>query len=381
MRITAFMPAPPPFNGATYMVKLLAESEFARLTGLVHIDCGFSRTIGEYTKISPRKLLRFLGHGVHLLQDLLIRRPHYLIITPAFSRNPFIKDACYWLLAGALGSRVILWAHGNGLPRLYQESGPLMRAFIRFSHRRVRFAVTVGERLMDNYHGLVPADRIGYIHNGIPISSGSPCAPVDGIRVLYLSNMIESKGWRVLYEAACTLCPEMPELQVDFHGNPDGTSVEELQHFFAAGPYPDRIRYHGPVYGEAKEQALAACTLFCFPSSFPFEAFPLVNLEAMQAGKPILTTGQGAIAEAVIAGQGGQLVPGNDPAALASAIRELAADTDRLALMGEFNRRRFQQEFTLDAFSNTWCTLLGTLCRDDGIPFDVNHPNGERRSS
>lgn len=37
------MPAPPPFNGATYMVKLLAESEFARLTGLVHIDCSTLR--------------------------------------------------------------------------------------------------------------------------------------------------------------------------------------------------------------------------------------------------------------------------------------------------------------------------------------------------
>lgn len=368
------MPAPPPFNGATYMVKLLAESDFAREVGLVHLDCGFSRTIGEYTRISPRKLLRFLGHGLALARELVFRRPDYIILTPAFSRTPFIKDALYWLLASAAGSRVILWAHGNGLPRLMEQSGPFMRAFIRLAHKPVRFAVTVGDSLRDNYRGLLSEDRIGYIHNGIPRVEQPDIVEISGFRVLYLSNMIDSKGWRVLYEAAVDLCPEMPDLEVDFHGNPDGTTVEELYRFFASGPFPDRIRYHGPVYGAAKTEAIARCSLFCFPSSFPFEAFPLVNLEAMQAGKPILTTSQGAIAEAVIDGQGGVLVRGNDHTALAAAIRNLASDPDRLDRMGRFNRMRFEEKFTLERFGSSWRALMEEMCRQDGIPAGPANP-------
>ncbi|MCA9782753.1 MAG: glycosyltransferase family 4 protein [Calditrichaeota bacterium] len=368
MRLLAFMPAPPPFNGATYMVRLLVESPFARQHGLVHIDCGFSRTIGEYTRFSVKKTLLFARYWLRLVGSILTRRPDYVLFTPAFSRNPFIKDALYWLTARALGCRVILWAHGNGLDRLYADSGRVMKAFIRFAHRHARVAVTVGQRLDFNYSFLLPAERIDFVHNGIPVVEKVLAAPAPhGQRVLYLSNMIESKGWKVLYLAACTLCDELSELQVDFCGHPDTQSRKELDAFFREGPHPERIRYHGPVHGVEKQRMLEACTVFCFPSAFPFEAFPLVNLEAMQAGKPIVTTDQGAIPEAVVNGQGGLIVPRNEPAVLADALRSLLESPERCALMGSYNRSLFTRQFTLNAFSQSWSNLLERLALEDGV--------------
>ncbi len=367
MKLLAFMPKPPPFNGATYMVELLCDTDFARRTHLRHQDCGFSAKISDYMRFSFRKAFLFWKYWFQLIHGILAHKPDYVILTPAAVRNPFLKDALYWMTASALGRPVVLWAHGNGLKRLYDNSGSLMRWFIRFSHRRVRYAINVGERLGFNYEGLLPPERVGHLHNGVPDEPVQPRPEREDPSILYLSNMHESKGWKVLFEAAVPLCREFPRLRVDFYGNPHKESREELEALFAAGPFPDRVRYHGPVYGEEKDHALQGCSVFCFPSSYPPEAFPLVNLEAMRFSRPIVSTDQGAIREALHHGKGGMIVPQQDPAALAEALAPLLRDPGKRRQMGLYNRRLFEQEYTVERFSDRWIELFERLAREDGL--------------
>ncbi len=77
------------------------------------------------------------------------------------------------------------------------------------------------------------------------------------------------------------------------------------------------------------------------------ETFGRVLIEAMASRKPVVVTRVGGMPEIVVDGETGLIVPAEDPAALAVAIRVLLEDADRRMVMGEAGRRRVEACFTL----------------------------------
>jgi glycosyltransferase involved in cell wall biosynthesis len=78
------------------------------------------------------------------------------------------------------------------------------------------------------------------------------------------------------------------------------------------------------------------------------EPFGQVIAEGMMAGKPVVATRGGGVPEIVVDGETGILVPMADAGAMAGAIKELLADTDRAKSMGEAGRKRVCLHFNLD---------------------------------
>jgi len=70
-------------------------------------------------------------------------------------------------------------------------------------------------------------------------------------------------------------------------------------------------------------------------------------LEAQAAGRAIVATRVGGVAEAVVEGRTALLTPPRDPAALAGAIRILADDPDRRARMGAAGQALVRERFTI----------------------------------
>ena len=79
------------------------------------------------------------------------------------------------------------------------------------------------------------------------------------------------------------------------------------------------------------------------------EGFPVTIAEAMLAGLPVVATDVGSVAEAVVPGETGWIVPPEDPAALAAAIGELVADLPGAAAMGRRARELGEERFRIDA--------------------------------
>ena len=90
----------------------------------------------------------------------------------------------------------------------------------------------------------------------------------------------------------------------------------------------------------------ASADLFVLPSAR--ESFPLVLLEAMASGLPVVATTVGGVPEMVLEGETGLLVPPNDPEALAEAINSLLAEPARMRAMGAKGRERVEEYYTWD---------------------------------
>jgi glycosyltransferase involved in cell wall biosynthesis len=90
-----------------------------------------------------------------------------------------------------------------------------------------------------------------------------------------------------------------------------------------------------------------ACDIAVIPSTEP-EPFGMVALEAMAASKPVIAANHGGLAEIVVKGKTGLLVPPGDAPALADAIKRLTSDAHLRRQMGEFGLLRYHSEFTLD---------------------------------
>jgi glycosyltransferase involved in cell wall biosynthesis len=114
-------------------------------------------------------------------------------------------------------------------------------------------------------------------------------------------------------------------------------------------------------------EILAALDIVVQPSTGP-EAFGRAAAEAQAAGKPVVATRLGGLAEVVDDGVTGVLVPPGDAGALAEAIEALANDTERRATMGAAGRERAQRLFTRAAHAHAIQAIYDELLTSAAAP-------------
>ena len=106
--------------------------------------------------------------------------------------------------------------------------------------------------------------------------------------------------------------------------------------------FPSKVLCLNSWPHEAVMAAWQRCSVALVPSVWP-EPFGLVALEAMVSSRPVIASQIGGLADTVIDGETGRLVPPGDPNALAGALRELIADRDLRERMGQAGRRRSEE--------------------------------------
>lgn len=178
------------------------------------------------------------------------------------------------------------------------------------------------------------ADAAVYRRLGLP-----PAKSPDRITCMFLANHTPNKGLGILLEAFGRL--RRPYLLIV--GGDKRGHVDYEAHLGACGP-DQRIVLTGRLSDQEVAALYRRADLFVFPTLA--DTFPLVVLEAMAHGLPVLATRVGGIPHQIDAGSGVLVEPG-DAAALAAAVERLAGlPRERLEAMGRHARARAAAEFT-----------------------------------
>jgi glycosyltransferase involved in cell wall biosynthesis len=168
-----------------------------------------------------------------------------------------------------------------------------------------------------------------------------PPPPESPPRALFIGRLVPYKGVDILLRAL----ERVPDLRLDIVGSgPEGPRLRTLAQALAV---TDRVRWYGEYPDDDLPRRMADADFLVLPSVTVEEMFGLVVLEAMAAGRPVITTAlPSAVREVNVPGTTGLEVPLRDVAALAQALETLSHDPALRRRLGQAGQRRVVEHFT-----------------------------------
>ncbi|MEX0937689.1 MAG: glycosyltransferase [Pirellulales bacterium] len=158
-----------------------------------------------------------------------------------------------------------------------------------------------------------------------------PTSPPSEPRLACVARLSEQKGVPLLIEAAARLASEGVRFELVLVG--DGPMRPEIERLIAQSHLQDRVRLVGWKSNAEVRETLRASRALVLPSFA--EGLPVVIMEALAMHRPVISTQVAGIAELVIPGECGWIVPAGAVDPLVAAMREAVEySPDRLAEMG-----------------------------------------------
>jgi glycosyltransferase involved in cell wall biosynthesis len=298
-------------------------------------------------------------------------------ITIAQSLRGFWRDFFMIWYAACFGHSVVCHLHGGNYGQFFANQPAWIQNLVRATLRRADHIYVLGERLRDMFDfdpGL--EHKIKVVCNGLPFllpdEENEKRAP-DGLKhpvtLLYLSNLIESKGYLHVLEAVEMLVRAGLNVKCRFFGrflsNADDIVVRNAEHgrqlfdsFVKERGLEGAVEYCGTIEGKEKLKALNEAHFFVLPTQYDNEGQPLSIIEAMAFGNVVISTDYRAIPEMVIDQVNGVLVPYAEPEAIANAITDLCREPKRYERMSLAAKRHFKANFTREAHLDKIVSLL-----------------------
>lgn len=349
---------PPPVHGAAMMGKYIHDSKVINEAFDCHyINLTTAKNLQDIGKGGIRKLWRFIRLLDTIRKKVKQLKPQLVYVTPNAKGGAFYKDFIVVQLLKRMGCKVVVHYHNKGVATRQERwlDDKLYRRF--FKGLKV---ILLAEALYGDVKKYVKREDVLICPNGIPETlTEEPTAQRHNAtpHLLFLSNLLESKGVLVLLDALNILADKGYSFICDFVGGE--TTEMDAQRFNqeVENRGVNKVTfYHGKKYGDEKEAFLQQADIFVFPTYS--DCFPLVLLEAMQQGVACISTDEGGIPGIIEDGKTGYIVPKHSAAAIAEKVEHLLKHPERCTAMGNAGREKFEKEFTLERFERRMKLLL-----------------------
>jgi len=346
----------------------LLDSAIADRFRISHLDLADRRGIQYVNKPDWYDVVLFSKQWVGLIQILIRNRPAVTYLVLSQSSIGFIRDSLFIWPAYWVGSRLVLHLHGGNFREWFLGRSWLMRTYVRAVLGLATRVVVLGESFRNLFDDLVDAQNVCVVPNGIdwpnPERTVRRRDSNARYRVLHLSTLSHLKGALVLLKAIPLVVNYRQDVEFIFAGP---WSHEEDEQWATAFIKDTRIasyvRFTGQVDGTEKQTLFETSHLFVFPG-VQQEGQPLVVLEAMAAGLPVVYTDRGCLRETIGGRECGVEVRINDADDLADSIVWLLDHEEDRKAMGLAGYKRQRQLFSRDAHVQRMTQVFEEVVRD-----------------
>lgn len=370
-KVLFIMHMPPPVHGAAMVGKYIHDSKIVNES----FDCRFenmmlAKNLEDIGKGGVKKVFNLLSQLKRFKNAIKHFQPDLVYITPNSAGSAFYKDfvvvqyikCC--IKKYSSNAQIVVHYHNKGVA---SRQGKFLDNILYRKFFKGLKVILLANVLYEDVKKYVSKENVFVCPNGIPESlHEEPVAERHNEipKILFLSNLIVSKGVIVLLDALKILKELSVRFTCDFvGGETDELNAECFAEQVKNRGLEDNAFYAGRKYGSEKTPYFENADVFTLPSFN--DAFPLVCLEAMEFKLPIISTNEGGIPDMVVNGENGLICDRNNAESLATALETLLLDKNLRIQYGENGYKKFKSEYTLSSFEKRLVKILKEIVNID----------------
>jgi glycosyltransferase involved in cell wall biosynthesis len=345
----------PPAHGAAKVGDFISECKKLQ----EEYDCKFitiksSNTIGDIGKVNFKKFYFVFELYMKILFTLIVFRPNKIYYTASTSGIAFYRDllvSTIWKAYEKISTVDVYYHyHTKGVDKfvsLSLRNLKITKFFLKNVH-----VILLSPLLEKDFQKVKTYKKVLFLPNGVEnnytdeeFEKFIEKKDFKDIHILYLSNMIKSKGYFEVLKLAKLYSDE--NYMFHFAGGWQNKEDEiEFFEFIKKNNLDKKVIFHGFVNGNQKKELFEKASIFVFPTRYKNEAFPLSILEAFSYGVPTLSTDEGSIPY-IIDNKSGRVVSTLEalPSAFETIINDFVNKESAV-----YCRQRYLGNFSLEQF-------------------------------
>ncbi len=236
------------------------------------------------------------------------------------------------------------------------------RLIERYNLSHTRHLIAIGRYVVDYFlKVLTPGTHVYYVPNAIDESYFGLGDKGNGGTILYAGRVIRRKRALDLVRAFARVVPQLPSAQLrlagEYHTDPAYAAC--VKQAIAEEDLEGRVHMLGGLTEREVQREFESCDVLALPSIQ--ETTPMVIAQAMAAGKPVVATPVGGVAEMVRDGETGFLVPVGDTNHLADALLSLLGDPRLRQRFGHAGRQFAAENYLAASVARRTCTVYAGI--------------------
>lgn len=266
--------------------------------------------------------------------------------------------AARWLRIDTVRSIVAL-THGH---EVWWSKVPLFSLLMREIGKSVDTFGYLGDFTGAAISRVVDKEKLVKIAPGIDVQHFQPGKEKNSRpTIISVGRLVHRKGQDRLVEALAQIKREIPDAELIFVG--EGPHREVLDGLIEKHSLQENVRFLGRISYQELPRLISMGDIFAMPSRSRFfglevEGLGIVYLEASSCGLPVIAGASGGAPDAVIHGETGYVVDGENVDEIASRCIELLKDYSLRKKMGERGRSWVESEWSWDIWSGKFNELL-----------------------
>ncbi|MEC0666411.1 glycosyltransferase family 4 protein [Priestia flexa] len=321
---------PPPIHGLSKAIETLANSEMIKKT----------YNIESLNITNNKKILNHIMKIIKSKADV-----YYFTISQTKFGN--LRDMLILLVLLMKKQKIIIHYHGGYYKKLYLSMSYLQKKVNRILISKIDIMIALGNSLKLIFEDVINIDKVRVCENFVEDASLIQNQEFDikqiqmvkqlDLNVLYLSNFIETKGYKDVLKAAMLIKGEK-NITFNFAGAFYSKQAEkEFKYLIDEYGISSLVKYHGVVSGEKKRNLLRDCSIFVLPTYYPNEGQPISIIEAMGNGLAVISTSHAGIPD-IVDKTNGFIVKKQSPDQIANHIINLYRNREFLVDITRKNR-------------------------------------------
>lgn len=371
---------PPPWHGQAVATQILFLHDWKDFD--VHrLRMEFSEEMQEVGRFQWKKI-RHLFQLIRNARKILRQNPGSILLYPPASAKwiPFLRDVVFLASVRYLVGSTIFIFHASGLP-VFAKAGFFRRLLSSAVYHGADVSLEVAEEALPP-HQVFNARSWQWCPCGIEVPDllRKPRTSTAPLNILFVGSLQEGKGILEILRTAALLKSRGLEKNFKFRVVGKWFSSEfesesrRLRDDLQVG---EMVEFAGQMIAEEKWDAYAEADVFFFPTHYVSEATPIVLMEALGAGLPVISTLWAGIPPMLAGCETACLLPIRSPDRYADALAELGATRTEGGNVAEISRAFYQKNFLPQRFiERVEKALHQATLRPRGTAAVVSRPDG-----